>query len=129
MWDNLVFQRQMKIWPTYLIILLTSCAIGQREVKYSEMMSEPKVSWDNGELLVRTENSKENSALLIYEIEPAVDQTDKVILLRGLEAAGKKFRTEFRLKLKDVNPDKLSDYRIYWVDPDNKRTELRIKTE
>lgn len=118
----------MKLSTIYLTIILTSCAIGQREVKYSEMSSEPRVNWDKGELVVRTGNSKENSALLIYEIEPTVDQADKVILLRGLEAAGKEFRNEFRLRLTEVDVDKVSDYRIYWVDPDDKRTELRIES-
>ena len=115
----------MKSWIIYLTIIFTSCAIGQREVRYSEMPSEPKINWVNGELIVRTENSKENSALLMYKIQATVDPANKVILLKGFEAVGKKFRNEFRLKIKNVNSEKVSDYKIYRVDPDNKRTELK----
>lgn len=95
-------------------------------MKYSEMPSPPSIRWDRGQLVVQTENSIENSALSIYEIQSTVNHADKVILLKGLQALGKEYKREFRLALDGVNPDSASMYRIYWVDPDDKRTELRV---
>jgi hypothetical protein len=92
------------------------------------MFTAPKLSVERDGLLIRTENSKENSALLIYEIRPTIDQTNKVILLKGFHAPGKELQTDFRVKLEDIDLNELSNYKIYWVDPDDKRTELRIET-
>lgn len=114
----------MRLW--IILILLTSCAVGKRQVKYIEMSSEPKLTWNGQEFLIETRNSKENSALLIYKIKSTVDNENNLILLRGLQAVGKKYQTEFKVDLKDINSDKLVNYKIYWVDPDNKRTELKI---
>src|SRR5215203_2076116 len=116
----------MKLQTIFGLIILTSCAIGNREVKYNEMGTHPKVSFNANELIITTENSKENSALSIYDIQATVDNTAKGIFLKGYQAAGKEFKTEFRVKIKGINADDLKLYKIYWVDPDDKRTEIKI---
>ena len=116
----------MKSW-LFIVFLLTCCSTGTKEVKYSEMGSEPKIKWVGQELIVETENSRENSALLIYSIEPTIDKEDNQILLYGFQAAGKEYRTEFRMTIEGVPIDKHGDYKIFWVDPDGKRTELQIE--
>jgi formyltetrahydrofolate synthetase len=118
--------KKMRLKTIFGLIILTSCAIGKREVKYNEMASSPKVSVHADELIIKTENSKENSALSIYDIQATVDNTDKVILLKAYQAAGQEFKTEFRVKLKGIDKDNFADYKIYWVDPDNRRTEIKI---
>ena len=119
---------EMKISQgVYFLIFLTSvasCAIAVRQVKYSEMSSSPTIAWQGNDLIVRTQNSKENSSLLIYKIKSTVDDDKRIILLRGYQAVGKELKTEFKLEFKSRNATQLKGYKIYWVDPDGVRTEL-----
>ncbi|MBI1770628.1 MAG: hypothetical protein HYR67_19845 [Bacteroidetes bacterium] len=120
----------IKIMKTVILfgaIILTSCSLGHKEVRYSEMASPPILRLKGDGILITTANSKENTAFKIYEIQPTIDEGSKIILLKGLESMGKELKTEFHVTLGNMKQDSVSAYKIYWVDPDNKRTELRIE--
>ncbi|WP_339918467.1 hypothetical protein [Yeosuana marina] len=113
----------------YIIILLLtfSCNFGKRQVIFSEMSSEPKAEVTQNGLLIKTENSKENSALLIYSIKSQVDTDNKKIRLTGYQAAGKNFRNEFKIDLKKEVLKNIESYKLVWADPDGKEYEIKIK--
>ena len=113
----------------YIIILLLtfSCAIGKRQVFFKEMSSEPKAEVTENGLLIKTENSKENSALLIYSIKSQIDTKNEKIRLTGYQAAGEKFRDEFKIHLEKEVLGNIANYKLVWVDPDGKENEIKIK--
>jgi hypothetical protein len=121
-------KRKMKILLSILIIsIITSCSIGKKQVYFNEMSKIPEIELKNVNLIVKTENSKENSALLIYTIRRKIDTEKKEIYLKGYQAAGKKYRNEFEIKLDKKIAADIDNYKVYWIDPDNKRNELKIK--
>jgi hypothetical protein len=114
----------MKFLVLILFATLIGCSVGEKQVKFEEMAAGPQLRLDGNDLLITTSNSRENSALLIYDVESVVDNENKVILLKGFQAAGKEFETEFRVILEGVDSISLNSYSFFWLDPDNKRTEL-----
>jgi hypothetical protein len=109
-----------------ITLTLASCTLGRKGVRLAEMGSQPNLRLKGNELLLNIENSRGNSALSIYKIQPTIDQTNNIILLRGFQAPGKKFRSEFKIRVKNIDPIELPNFKIYWVDPDDHRTELHI---
>jgi len=74
-----------------------------------------------------TENSKENSALLIYEIQPRVDASKKTLMLSANQAPGKEFKTEFQFNLEELGVKNITEYQIFWIDPDGTKTAIEIQ--
>ena len=118
----------MKTIILFSAIILTSCSLGHKEVKYGEMASPPVLRLRGDGLIITAANSTEYTAFRIYEIQPTIDEGSKIIYLKGLESMGREIKTEFEVSLGKMKQDSISAYRIYWVDPDNKKTELRIET-
>ena len=108
-------------------IIFAGCSLGHKEVRYSEMASPPILRLKGDGLFITTTDSKENVGFVIYEIQPTIDEGAKVILLKGLEATGRETTHEFKIGLDNMKQDSISAYKIYWIDPDNKKTELRIE--
>jgi hypothetical protein len=112
----------MKRWILYLPLFLISCTNG-KGVKYDEMFTKPKLAWDRQGLIVRTENSKENSALLIYDIQSTVDIEKNLILLSGYQAACRDYKTEFTI----LFPNRaMRNFKVFWIDPDGSRIPLSV---
>lgn len=117
----------MKLLCPLIFLTLTTCNPGKEGVKYDEMFSKPTIHWNKDELIINTVNSKENSALLIYKIEPTVNTSENTLLLKGYQAVGKEFRTEFKFSLKDLGIKESDEYKVYWVDPDGKQSEVKVE--
>ena len=116
-----------KIYIAFALLTL-GCTIGKRQVFFNEMFSEPEALLTENGLLIKTENSKENSALLIYKIESKIDVDKNEIRLTGYQAPAKKFNNEFEIKLDNEVIDNIGNYRLIWIDPDGNENEITIKT-
>lgn len=110
-----------------IVPLILSCSCGEKQVYLNEMFSLPIIELTENGLKIKTENSKENSALLIFNIQTEIDIESKEIRLKGFQAAGKKYREEFKIELENEVLENIKDYRIFWIDPDNRKNELKIK--
>jgi len=112
-----------------LIISMSSCSlfsVGKKGVFYSEMSNKPEIkTYDNG-FTVYTQNSIQNSALLIYKINSKIDSIHKVIMISAYQAAGKKYRDKFEVKMYGFSKAQLDSYEYFWIDPDNERNRLNI---
>jgi hypothetical protein len=107
-----------------LILISLSCSIGKKGVNYKEMWKKPTIEVLDNKIVVKTSNSLENSALLIYKIEKTIDKDKKTIELKGYQAIGKKYRDNFEIKIKHTSRLELLKYEFFWVDPDNKKTKI-----
>src|SRR6478736_3877113 len=103
----------MKMLFTFIFILLIGCTPGEKGVKYEEMRTKPRIFLKENELHVVTENSKENSALLIYEVQPTIDPSKKTLMLKANQAPGKEFRTEFQFNVEELGVKDISEYQIF----------------
>jgi hypothetical protein len=119
----------MKKLNFLIALTLTGCSLGHKEVRYTEMAAPPKLILQGEEVVIRTENSTEYKSFFIYEILPTIDEGDKTILLKGHEAMWRDKKNEFRLTFRNIKHDSITAYKIFWVDPDNKRTELKLERE
>ena len=114
---------------TILIIIVTaltvSCVIGKRGVTYDEMTKQPTIQiLKDNFIVVNTDNSFKNSALLIYKIDYSIDTAKKVISLSGFQALNKKYNNRFEIKIKGLSKNQLDNYDYFWIDPDNKLTKM-----
>ncbi len=91
------------------------------------MGSNPILNLTRSGLKITTVNSKVDSALLIYKIESEINQSRKEIYLKGYQALGKKFKNEFPILLSKEILEDIRGYKIYWLDPDEKKNLLEIK--
>ena len=90
------------------------------------MISPPIIILTEKGLNIRTENSKVNSALSIYSLKNEIDIEKKEIIINGFQSYGKKYRNEFKINLEKKVRENIANFRIYWIDPDNKKNELKI---
>jgi hypothetical protein len=93
------------------------------------MSAPPRLILNGDEILIKTKNSKEYTSFFIYEILPTFDEGSRAILLKGHESMGRESKSEFKISIKNIKQDSISAYKIYWVDPDNTRTELKLEKE
>lgn len=77
-----------------------------------------------GKIILKTNNSKENSALLIYRIDFNIDTINKVIEIKGFQAINKKYKTTFELDLRKIAKEQLDNYQYVWIDPDKNRNRI-----
>lgn len=117
----------LKTTTKLLLLILIGCTIGKQGVYFGEMGRQPVLILNNDPLTVRTSNSKQNSALLIYEINISVDQDKKEVYMSANQAAGKDYRDTFVFKLSEYKINDAKPYVFYWRDPDNKTTKLILK--
>ncbi|WP_299443221.1 hypothetical protein [uncultured Aquimarina sp.] len=107
--------------------LLGACSIGEKGVFYSEMSEKPELNIVNESLIIKTKNSSENSALLIYEVNAVADNESKAINLTATQALNKEFKEVFEIDLSKFSIDNINLWTINWVDPDRKKTKLELK--
>ena len=69
-----------------LTFLVASCTIEKQRVAYNEMSKQPTFQLKDEMIIIHTDNSTTNSALLIYNIEYTIDTTNKVVELKGFQA-------------------------------------------
>lgn len=115
----------MKILSLALIILLMSCGAGYDRVRYAQMPEPPRVTLRNNELIVTTSN-KDGEGLSVYKVDINIRDRSRTIELRGYQAIGKAEKTEFAVILKDDQLNRISDYRIYWIDPGGKKMRVQV---
>jgi hypothetical protein len=109
-----------------LNLLLSSCSLGKKGVFYDEMNTPPILTITDKILTVKTTNSVRHSALLLYKIETEVNKERGELNLFGLQAANKKYRSEFEIELDKIGIDDLDGWNINWIDPDGTKHELKI---
>jgi hypothetical protein len=114
----------IKVLKGLICLMILSCSIGKREVYYNEMSKQPTVTIKENMIIVHTDNSLKNSALLIYRIDYSIDSSKKIIGLKGFQAVNKDYKTSFEISLKGFTKAQLDNYDYFWIDPDNKETKL-----
>lgn len=107
-----------------LIVTLISCSIGKQGVFYSEMTKRPTVHVGDKMIIVNTDNSNKNSALLIYKLDYSIDTVEKTIDLRAFQAVNKDYKNTFEIQINGLTKLELEKYKYYWIDPDNNKTEI-----
>ncbi|CAN0203330.1 unnamed protein product [Phaeothamnion confervicola] len=108
-----------------IVLLLVSCGAGYHRVKYAEMPEPPRVTLKNNELIVTTRNEG-GEGLSVYKVDVNIRDRARIIELRGFQAIGKSEKTEFKVMLSEVQLNKISDYRVYWLDPKGKKTRVTL---
>ena len=63
----------------------------------------------------------------MYKITIQIDTLNKKIELKGYQAAYKKYRDKFKIKVKGFKKDNFDKYDFYWTDPDQKDNRLTLK--
>ena len=110
-----------------IMIFLIDCSVGKKQVFYNEMFQPPVIKISKSGLQITTENSKKNSALLIYKIEATENFETSEIYLRGFQALGKEYKNKFQINLDNSVVENIGNYKIFWLDPDNIKHELKMK--
>ncbi len=111
----------------FFILIITSCSVGKQGVYYVEMNKNPIITAKDNILTIKTGNSIKNTALLIYKIDYKIDTIKKEIELKAFQALGKKYQDSFDIEIKEkVN---LSEYKFYWINPDDTKVELEINID
>ena len=116
-----------KLLTIWILLILTSCSVGKQGVYYSEVEKPPRLTIENENLVIETRNSIQNSALLIYDLQLETDQQKFELYITGLQAVNKKYKKRFDFKLSDYKISDIKKWTIYWIDPDQKRTEIKLK--
>lgn len=109
-----------------LLLTLLSCSIGKQGVFYSEMTNKPTVKISDKTIVVTTDNSNKNSALLIYKLDYSIDTARKSVDLKAFQAFNKDYKNIFEIQIKELAQSELEKYEYYWVDPNNTRTKIDI---
>jgi|GEM_PF-5439552 len=89
------------------------------------MKTSPKLTLTDNVLKVETRNSMRHSALLLYKLDTEVNKEKHELSIQELQAARKKFKSEFSLKLDELGIDDIGLWTIYWIDPDGTEQELK----
>jgi hypothetical protein len=108
------------------LVIFTQCSLGKKQIYLNEMENVPLLQLKEDGLQITTTNSKIDSALLLYRIQSEIDQRKKVIFLKGYQALGKEFKNKFFIKLNKEILGDIQSFKIYWVDPDEKKNQLEI---
>jgi hypothetical protein len=107
-----------------ILFFFISCSITKKGVFFKEMRKSPSIEINDNKITIITENSIENSALLIYKIELSLDTAKKTINLTGFQGIGKENKTRFELRIKGLSKKKLDNYDYYWIDPDKSKNKI-----
>ncbi len=107
-----------------LVLTVLSCSVGKQGVFYSEMTKKPTVQIGDKSIIVYTDNSNKNSALLIYKLDYSADTTEKIIEIKAYQAVNKDYRNTFEIKINDLQKTELEAYEYFWLDPDGNRTKI-----
>ena len=62
-----------------VLLILISCSIGKKGVFFKEMSQQPSIEIMDNKITIITDNSFQNSALLIYKIKISVDTIKRVL--------------------------------------------------
>jgi hypothetical protein len=88
------------------------------------MSKKPSIEILDGRIIVTTDNSMQNSALLIYKVDYTVDTTEKIIELKAYQALNKKYINTFNLDLPALTKINLDYYKYIWLDPDGTKNQI-----
>lgn len=112
----------------FILLMLMACGAGYHRVKYSEMPAPPEVTLKNNELIVTTRNL-DKDGLSVYKIDIDINDRTKVIELRGYQAIGKPEKTEFKITLTETQLIQIKNYRVYWMNPGNKKNRVTLENK
>ncbi len=110
-----------------LLLIFVGCSIGSKYVYYNEMSSIPILKLNKNIVTIKTTNSIKNSALIIYKINISVNQNEETIILSAEQAVGKENKNIFTVNLTEYQVYESTNYILYWLDPDNKKTKLEVE--
>ncbi len=91
------------------------------------MNKQPSLQLKDEMIIVHTDNSMTNSAILLYNIEFTIDTTKKVIELEGFQALKKHHKNSFELHVKGLSKKQLDKHDYFWIDPNDSKVKLEIK--
>jgi hypothetical protein len=106
------------------IIIFSGCSVGSKGVFFHEMSKTPEIITQGNKLIIKTDNSIINSALIIYKIDCEIDNENNEILLQGFQSVNKEITDSFNIDFSEKNLQNLFSYKFFWVDPDKNKTEL-----
>lgn len=125
----IVFHHKRIFMKNYLIIsciFLISCT-AKKGVSYDEMSNVLVAKYKDGKLILHTGNSKNHSAYLIYDVQAKADNTNKTLFLTAFQAPKKENKDHFEIDLKKLGVINITEYKIIWVDPDGKNTNVQLQ--
>jgi hypothetical protein len=109
----------------FILLVVMACGAGYHRVRYAEMPNPPRVTLKNNELIVTTRNT-DGEGLSVYKVDINIRDRSHTIELRGYQAISKPEKTEFTVVLSEDQLNRISDYRIYWLDPGGKKTKIGV---
>ena len=77
------------------------------------MNKQPSLQLKDEMIIVHTDNSMTNSAILLYNIEFTIETTRKVIELKGFQALKKTYKNSFDLQVKGQKKSNLTGMIIF----------------
>jgi hypothetical protein len=104
--------------------MIVSCSFGTKGVYFNEMSKKPSIEIFDGRIVVTTDNSSQNSALLIYKVDYTVDTSEKIIELKAYQALNKKYKNTFNIHLPSIRKTNLNYYKYFWIDPDGTKNQI-----
>ncbi len=116
----------MKFILPVLIFLAFACT-PKKGVFYSEMNKTVVVKYEKNKLVLFTGNSKEHSAYLIYDVTAKADKAKKELVISAWQAPKKENKDRFEIELNKMGINNIQDYKIIWLDPDGKATNLQLE--
>ena len=107
-----------------LIIVLNSCSLDSIGVKYIEMKTPPKVKINGDTMFVNVSNSTLNSSMKIHKVE-FYTKENNIIVIKGHQSAFGKLKSQYFFILSNYNIENISEYKIYWEDPNFELHKIR----
>lgn len=109
-----------------LCVFFLSCT-AKKGVFYEELSNVLIVKYEKAMLVIQTGNLKNHAAYLVYDIHVKADYSTKQLLLTGFQKQKKENKDRFEIDLNKLGIKNIQDYKIIWVDPDGKNTNLQLQ--
>ncbi|HBX53582.1 MAG: hypothetical protein A2275_06520 [Bacteroidetes bacterium RIFOXYA12_FULL_35_11] len=116
----------MKYVITIIVVFAISCT-SKKGVFYSEMNKTVVVKYEKNKLVLYTGNSKDHSAYLIYDVTAKADKSKKELHISAWQAPKKENKDRFEIDIQKLGISDIQDYKIIWLDPDGKSTNLQLE--
>ena len=85
------------------------------------------VKYEKNKLVLYTGNSKDHSAYLIYDVTAKADKSKKELHISAWQAPKKENKDRFEIDIQKLGISDIQDYKIIWLDPDGKSTNLQLE--
>ena len=112
-----------------VVVIFLFYIFKERGVYYNEMSAKPVVILKMDSIVLKTQNSKINSAFLICDVNIKVDVENRKVFVKAFQGIGRKFKTRFSIEITRWKPNEMALFDFYWVDPDKKMTKIYLSDE